>query len=47
MAELIVALDVSSTSEVKQLVELLGDSVSFYKIGLELFSAEGPDVVAP
>jgi len=45
MAELIVALDVSSTAEVKQVVEMLGDSVSFYKIGLELFSAEGPDVV--
>jgi len=45
MAELIVALDVSSTADVKQVVEMLGDSVSFYKIGLELFSAEGPDVV--
>ena len=45
MAELIVALDVASTAEVEQLVDRLGDSVSFYKIGLELFSAEGPDVV--
>ncbi|MEI7900186.1 MAG: orotidine-5'-phosphate decarboxylase [bacterium] len=45
MAELIVALDVSSTAEVVQLVDRLGESVSFYKIGLELFSAEGPDVV--
>ncbi len=45
MAELIVALDVSSTSEVEQAVDRLGDAVSFYKIGLELFSAEGPDVV--
>ena len=45
MAELIVALDVSSTREVEQVVDALGDSVSFYKIGLELFSAEGPDVV--
>jgi orotidine-5'-phosphate decarboxylase len=45
MAELIVALDVSSTSEVEQVVDRLGDSVSFYKIGLELFSAEGPAVV--
>ena len=45
MAELIVALDVSSTREVEQVVDRLGDSVSFYKIGLELFSAEGPDVV--
>ena len=45
MAELIVALDVSTTAEVIQVVERLGDSVSFYKIGLELFSAEGPAVV--
>ena len=36
MAELIVALDVSSTREVEQVVDALGDSVSFYKIGLEL-----------
>ena len=45
MAELIVALDVASTSEVKKVIEQLGDAVTFYKIGLELFSAEGPDVV--
>ena len=45
MAELIVALDVASVPEVKRVVDLLGDAVSFYKIGLELFSAEGPSVV--
>ncbi|HOE60639.1 MAG TPA: orotidine-5'-phosphate decarboxylase [Kiritimatiellia bacterium] len=45
MAELIVALDVASTAEVARTVDLLGDAVSFYKIGLELFSAEGPEVV--
>ncbi len=45
MSELIVALDVSSTREVEDVVDRLGDAVSFYKIGLELFSAEGPDVV--
>ncbi len=45
MAELIVALDVSSTAEVESVVDRLGDSVAFYKIGLELFSAEGPAVV--
>jgi orotidine-5'-phosphate decarboxylase len=45
MADLIVALDVSTTREVEQVVDRLGASVSFYKIGLELFSAEGPDVV--
>jgi len=46
MAELIVALDVASKPEVERVVDLLGDAVSFYKIGLELFSAEGPSVVA-
>lgn len=34
---LIVALDVPSAAQAKDLVEQLGDSVSFYKIGLELF----------
>ncbi|MDX1454814.1 MAG: orotidine-5'-phosphate decarboxylase [Gammaproteobacteria bacterium] len=38
---LIVALDVADTSAARQLVETLGDSVTFYKIGLELFMAEG------
>jgi orotidine-5'-phosphate decarboxylase len=45
MTELIVALDVASLTGVEQVVAQLGPSVSFYKIGLELFSAEGPDVV--
>jgi orotidine-5'-phosphate decarboxylase len=36
---LIVALDVPNAAEAKALVELLGDSVGFYKIGLELFMA--------
>jgi orotidine-5'-phosphate decarboxylase len=38
---LIVALDVPSAREAKVLVEKLGDAARFYKIGLELFSAEG------
>lgn len=45
MTELIVALDVASLTEVEHIITQLGPSVSFYKIGLELFSAEGPDVV--
>ena len=45
MAELIVALDVPSRAEVAATLDRLGDAVGFYKIGLELFSAEGPDVV--
>ena len=45
MAELIVALDVQTRAEAEAKVKLLGDSIDFYKIGLELFTAEGPDVV--
>jgi orotidine-5'-phosphate decarboxylase len=45
MADLIVALDVSTKEEVAEVIARLGSSVDFYKIGLELFSAEGPEVV--
>ena len=45
MAELIVALDVNSRQEAVEKVKAIGESVGFYKIGLELFTAEGPDVV--
>jgi orotidine-5'-phosphate decarboxylase len=36
---LIMALDVPGVDEAKALVDTLGDTVSFYKIGLELFMA--------
>jgi orotidine-5'-phosphate decarboxylase len=38
---LIFALDVPSVKEAKQVVEQLGDSVLFYKVGLQLFMAGG------
>lgn len=38
---LIVALDVAEADSARALVETLGDAVSFYKIGLELFMAGG------
>lgn len=38
---LIVALDVPTPKEARALAETLGDSVSFYKVGLELFSNAG------
>jgi len=38
---LIAALDVPTATEARALVEKLGDSVSFYKIGLELSTAGG------
>ena len=45
MAELIVALDVQTRAEATGKVREIGDAVGFYKIGMELFTAEGPDVV--
>ena len=45
MAELIVALDVQTRGEAVEHVNRIGDAVGFYKIGMELFTAEGPDVV--
>ena len=42
---LIVALDVSTMDGMKQIVSSLGDSVSFYKVGMELFYAEGEQTV--
>src|SRR5690242_1521921 len=38
---LIFALDVGSAEEARALVERLGDSVAFYKLGLEFFMAGG------
>lgn len=42
---LIVALDVHSMTEVKNLVDELGDAVNFYKVGMELFYSVGAGVV--
>ncbi|WP_277302041.1 orotidine-5'-phosphate decarboxylase [Veillonella caviae] len=42
---LIVALDVSTMNAMKSIVSSLGDSVSFYKVGMELFYAEGDQTV--
>lgn len=41
----IVALDYPTAADALALVEALGDSCRFYKIGSELFTAEGPKVV--
>lgn len=45
MAEIVVALDVPSRDEALELVDLLGDAGAFYKVGLELFTREGPPVL--
>lgn len=42
----IVALDVPDGTRALAMVERLGDRCRFYKVGLELFTAAGPDVVA-
>lgn len=42
---LIVALDFHTLPDVKKLVETLGDSVTYYKVGMELFYSAGPAVI--
>uniref|UniRef100_UPI00402A56D2 orotidine 5'-phosphate decarboxylase / HUMPS family protein n=1 Tax=Megasphaera micronuciformis TaxID=187326 RepID=UPI00402A56D2 len=42
---IIAALDVHTLDDMKRLVYKLGDSVSFYKVGMELFYSAGPDTV--
>ncbi len=42
---LIVALDVPDAAAAAALADRLGDTVLWYKVGLELFTAEGPPVV--
>ena len=42
---LIVALDVPSAREAAEAVVRIGDAVSFYKVGLELFLADGPETL--
>jgi orotidine-5'-phosphate decarboxylase len=43
--QIIVALDFPSDLEALRLVDRLGDSVRFYKIGLQLFTKCGPSIV--
>jgi orotidine-5'-phosphate decarboxylase len=43
--EIIVALDVPTKREALELVEKLRDQISFFKIGLQLYTAEGPEIV--
>ena len=42
---LIVALDVPSASEATKIVVSLGETVKFYKVGMQLYTAEGPKMV--
>jgi orotidine-5'-phosphate decarboxylase len=43
--KIIVALDVASKEEALRLVEQLREQISFFKIGLQLYTAEGPEIV--
>jgi len=42
---IIVALDVPAAETARGIIEELGDSVSAFKIGMQLFTAAGPDIV--
>jgi len=42
---LIVALDVSSATAARKIVAAVGDSALTYKVGMQLYTAEGPQVV--
>jgi len=42
---LIVALDVSTASEATKIVQSIGESVGLYKVGKQLFTAVGPEIV--
>jgi orotidine-5'-phosphate decarboxylase len=45
VTDVIVALDYASGSEAMRMVERLGDQMSFYKVGLELYTRAGPSLV--
>ena len=43
--KIIVALDVATKEKALELVKELRDRISFFKIGLQLYTAEGPEIV--
>jgi orotidine-5'-phosphate decarboxylase len=43
--KIVVALDVATKREAMRLVEQLREQISFFKIGLQLYTAEGPEIV--
>jgi len=43
--KIIVALDVATKKEALVLVDQLREQISFFKIGLQLYTAEGPEIV--
>ncbi|MGZ3744308.1 MAG: orotidine-5'-phosphate decarboxylase [Pseudobdellovibrionaceae bacterium] len=45
MGKIIVALDVPSEAEAQHIVDELADEINFYKIGLQLLTAAGPNFI--
>ena len=43
--KIIVALDLGTAKEALTLVNQLRDKISFFKIGLQLYTSAGPDIV--
>ena len=43
--KIIVALDIATKEKALELVKQLSDQISFFKIGLQLYTAEGPEIV--
>ena len=43
--EIIVALDFDNAESAKKIVEMTGDAVSWYKVGLELFVSDGRTII--
>src|ERR1700758_5377335 len=43
--KIIVALDVATKEKALELVKELRDRISFFKIGLQLYTAKGPEIV--
>src|SRR6201982_4293963 len=43
--KIIVALDVATKEKALELVKELRDQISFFKIGLQLYTTEGPEIV--
>jgi orotidine-5'-phosphate decarboxylase len=46
MADVIIALDLPGRTAALEMVDRLGGEAGFYKVGLELFTSEGPGVVS-
>ncbi len=46
-AELIVALDVPTAAAMEEKLQTMPDTIEWYKVGLELFCAEGPKCLEP